>query len=119
MSAIHRLPVDAGHVLRLYARLAAVSASIRAHAVLGEWEQVAELQYALVEVTEEMKRVEESAETLDPEQKTSRILYLTAALADQQEATECLMLQSAAAKKEAASLHASERLRRLVNSPSD
>lgn len=114
VSEVISLGVAADHSLRLYARLAAVSSRILEAAQQDDWEAVAQLQCELVDVSAQMARVEESADTLDELQKTSRVLYLTAALEDQRLATECLARQSALAKREAASLRASVRLKGLI-----
>lgn len=116
MSLVVQLGTDADHVLRLYARLADVSARILACAEVGDWEAVDGAQTELVELTTRMTQVEESAGELDELQKTSRILYLTAALEDQRKATECLAAQSLQAKKEAGSLLAADRLKRYATS---
>ena len=79
------------------------------------WDAVADAQCELVEVSGLMARVEEAAGDLDELQKTSRILYLTQALEDQREATECLAQQSAVFKREAASLRTAKRLQEMVD----
>lgn len=111
MNAPIHLPVEVDHVLRLYARLAAVSARILSSARAGDWDAVSDAQQELVEVTGLMTRAEEQAAALEELQKTSRILYLTAALEDQRLATECLAAQSAVIKSEARSLLQADRLR--------
>ncbi len=115
MSLVFSFDPDADHVLRLYARLAAVSSRILECAQAGDWDAVADAQCELVEVTGLMARVEEVAGELDDLQKTSRILYLTQALEDQREATECLAQQSAVFKREAASLRTAKRLQEMVD----
>ena len=115
MSLVLSLAPDTDHVLRLYARLAAVSARILESAKAGDWDAVADAQCELVEVSGLMARVEEAAGDLDELQKTSRILYLTQALEDQREATECLAQQSAVFKREAASLRTAQRLQEMAD----
>lgn len=115
MTNLVQLPAQGDHVLRLYARLADVSACILTHAKTAEWELVAGYQAELVEVTRLLASVSEAEDRLDDMQRTSRILYLTAALADQREATECLAQQSADCKREAARLKAADRLQSYAN----
>jgi len=115
MTHVHAFMPDADHVLRLYARLAAVSERILNCARAGDWDAVADAQCELVEVTGLMARVEEVAGELDELQKTSRILYLTQALEDQREATECLAQQSSVFKREAASLRTAQRLQEMAD----
>jgi hypothetical protein len=110
MSTVLAWPADPDLVLRLYARLAQVSARILEFAQNEDWESVAQEQGSLVEVSAQLANLREDDAQLTALQKTSRILYLTAALEDQRLATEYLSERSSLIKKNMASLGRNERL---------
>ncbi|MCE2679451.1 MAG: hypothetical protein LW629_03155 [Burkholderiales bacterium] len=111
MSTLLAWPADPDLVLRLYARLAQVSARILEFAQNEDWEAVAQEQDSLVEVSAQLANLREDDAQLTALQKTSRILYLTAALEDQRLATEHLSQRSSLLKKNMGSLGRNERLK--------
>ena len=110
MSSVLAWPTEPDMVLRLYARLAQVSARILEFAQNEDWDAVAQEQEDLVAVSAQLAQLREDDAQLTQLQKTSRVLYLTAALEDQRLATEYLSQRAVLIKKNMASLGRNERL---------
>lgn len=116
MSQVLPWPLDADHMLRLYARLAHVSARILECAQAQRWDDLADEQAHLVDITGEMARCVEDDALLTEHQRTSRILYLTAALSDQQAAVDLISRQANFLKADVAAIGRSERLQKAYQS---